>query len=142
MPLQEESAQALLERSLSAGLLEGTADPAALQECAHLVLIIGTPVEEHLIPTFHAIERTIEVCAPFLRDGQILMLRSTVFPGMSRWVEEDLRPRRINVDVAFCPERVAQGHSLREFRQLPQIVSAFNDSALRRARDLFAHFSS
>src|SRR5687768_11082820 len=57
MPFREESAQPLLEQSLANGLLEVTTNPAPLQECEYLVLIVGTPVDEHLSPAFHAIER-------------------------------------------------------------------------------------
>ncbi len=39
--------------------------------------------------------------------------------------------------MAFCPERVAQGHSLREFRDLPQIISAINPQVLDDVRALF-----
>jgi UDP-N-acetyl-D-mannosaminuronic acid dehydrogenase len=42
--------------------------------------------------------------------------------------------------VAFCPERVAQGHSLREFRDLPQIVSAFDPETLADVGELFRRF--
>src|SRR6185436_13811931 len=40
-----------------------------------------------------------------------------------------------------CPERVAQGKSLSEFRELPQIVSAFRPEALDAVRGLFGHFT-
>jgi UDP-N-acetyl-D-mannosaminuronic acid dehydrogenase len=47
----------------------------------------------------------------------------------------------LQVYVARCPERVAQGYSLREFRELPQILSAFNPEGLAAVRELFGHFT-
>jgi len=44
--------------------------------------------------------------------------------------------------VACCPERVAQGHSLRELQELPQVVSAFDGETLAAVRGLFSRFSS
>jgi len=42
--------------------------------------------------------------------------------------------------VSFCPERVAQGQSVREFRTLPQIISAFDEQTLTEVERLFRHF--
>ena len=46
-----------------------------------------------------------------------------------------------SIPVAFCPERVAQGQSLREFRELPQIVSAFEPDTLADVCELFGRFA-
>ncbi len=47
----------------------------------------GTPVDEHLNPDPHAVVSAIEAVADHLADGQLLILRSTVFPGVTRLVE-------------------------------------------------------
>src|SRR5262249_41959614 len=141
MPFSEEGAQELLRRGLDRGLLEVSTTPELLAECRFLILIIGTPVDEHLKPTFTAMLRAIESCSAHLRDGQILILRSTIFPGISAHVQKDLEARGLDIGVAFCPERVAEGRSLREFRELPQIVSAFQPDTLEAVRDLFGRFT-
>jgi UDP-N-acetyl-D-mannosaminuronic acid dehydrogenase len=104
-------------------------------------MVIGTPIDEHLNPTFAAIERAVGACASELRDGQVLILRSTIFPGISHHIQRWLNDRGLKIDVAFCPERIAQGYSLKEFRELPQIVSAFNAATLAEVRKLFDCFS-
>lgn len=141
MPFAEEGAQELLRRALDRGLLEVTETPDLMSECRFLVLIIGTPVDEHLNPSFTAMHRAIDSCADHLRDGQILVLRSTIFPGISEHVKRDLEARGLDISVAFCPERVAQGKSLREFRELPQIVSAFRPETLEAVKELFGRFT-
>jgi UDP-N-acetyl-D-mannosaminuronic acid dehydrogenase len=88
-------------------------------------------------PSFEAIPRALEKCLPYLRDEQIIILRSTVYPGTSAKVRDWLRDQGLKTSVAFCPERVAQGHSLREFAELPQIVSGFDERGLEAATDLF-----
>jgi UDP-N-acetyl-D-mannosaminuronic acid dehydrogenase len=140
MPFAEEGAPELLRKVLDGGLLEVTPTPELMRECRFLVLVIGTPVDQHLTPSFTGMDRAIEACASYLRDGQILILRSTIFPGISEHIQKNISARGLGVTVAFCPERVAQGHSLREIRQLPQIVSAFQPETLRAVRELFGHF--
>jgi UDP-N-acetyl-D-mannosaminuronic acid dehydrogenase len=141
MPFFEEGGQALLDKILQTGLLELDATPALVSSCQFLVMVIGTPIDEHLNPSFTAIHRAIDACAHELRDGQILILRSTVFPGISQHIRRYLRDKGLRIEVAFCPERIAQGRSLREFRELPQIVSAFDAVTLARVKELFACFS-
>ncbi|HEY1249728.1 MAG TPA: nucleotide sugar dehydrogenase [Thermoanaerobaculia bacterium] len=140
MPFAEEGAQELLTRIVGGDLLEVRETPELMNECRFLVLVIGTPVDVHLTPSFTGIHRALEACGSNLRDGQILILRSTIFPGISEHVQKDLAARGLDIGVAFCPERVAQGNSLREIRQLPQIVSAFRPETREAVRGLFGRF--
>ena len=78
----------------AAGTLTVEDRPDLLRECRFLVLIVGTPVDEHLNPNFTAIHRAVEGCNGALRDGQILILRSTIFPGISRHLQQQLRHAR------------------------------------------------
>jgi UDP-N-acetyl-D-mannosaminuronic acid dehydrogenase len=141
MPFSEEGAQEMLQRVLKRGTLEAEATPQHLEDCKFIVLIVGTPVDEHLNPQFTAIHKALDLCCEHLRDGQILILRSTVFPGISRLIQAYVKDKGLDIAVAFCPERVAQGYSLREFRELPQIVSAFDAQTLSAVRELFARFT-
>lgn len=141
MPFLEEEGPEVLKRVLEKGTLEVGDHPDRLPECKFLVLVIGTPVDKHLNPSFLGMEKALDDCLPFLRNGQILILRSTVFPGITEHVRNYLANKKMAISVAFCPERVAQGYSLREFRELPQIISAFDPTTLEEVRRLFAHFS-
>ena len=142
MPFAEEGADEILRRALESGALEAYATPERVAECRFIVLIVGTPVDEHLNPQFTAIHKAIDLCQNYLRDGQILILRSTVFPGISKMIQSYLQNKGLKINVSFCPERVAQGYSIREFKQLPQIISAFDDATLAQVRELFARFTT
>ena len=143
MPFKEEGADGMLERVLERGTLEACDHPRLLSECEFVVLVIGTPVDEHLNPSFKAMHGALEGCQEYLRDGQTLILRSTVFPRISQHVQSYVRhDLGKDIQVAFCPERVAQGYSLREFREIPQIISAFDPGTLEKVRGLFGRFCS
>ena len=90
MPFIEEGGQEMLTSVLDRGLLEVETSPKLLAECKFLVLIVGTPVDEHLNPSFTAMHKALELCRDQLRDGQILILRSTVFPGISWHIQNFL----------------------------------------------------
>lgn len=141
MPFFEEGAEEMLRRVLGTGQLAVEDRPDCMSHCRFLVMIIGTPVDEHLNPTFAAIDRALRSARQHLRDGQILILRSTVFPGTSQRIQRFLCDAGLRIQVACCPERVAQGYSLREFRELPQILSAFDGETLAAVRELFGRFA-
>jgi UDP-N-acetyl-D-mannosaminuronic acid dehydrogenase len=118
--------------------LEVANDPGLAGQARHVVVVIGTPVDEHLNPTFHGMRRFFLSLRPHLVDGQCVILRSTVYPGATEKVREILAATGLDVRVAFCPERVAEGHGLEEIGTLPQIVSGCDDRAVAIAEELFA----
>ncbi len=78
---------------------------------------------------------------PHFRDGQLLVLRSTVFPGVTRLVEQLVADNGLKMDVAFCPERIAEGKAMTELFDLPQIVSGTTPQARERAAQLFGELT-
>jgi UDP-N-acetyl-D-mannosaminuronic acid dehydrogenase len=141
LPFDEPGAGPLLERAAASGQLLASADPAIVGSAEHVVVVIGTPVDEFLNPNQTAIPRALGGCAPFLRDGQLLVLRSTVFPGVTALVEKMVSGLGVGVEVAFCPERIAEGKAMTELFSLPQIVSARTPQGLARAGKLFSRLT-
>jgi UDP-N-acetyl-D-mannosaminuronic acid dehydrogenase len=137
MPFDEPGAQPMLERAVAGQRLSASTDPAVVGTAEHVIVVIGTPVDEHLNPDQQAITRALGGCAAHLRDGQMLILRSTVYPGVTALVEKMITRLGYAIDVAFCPERIAEGQAMTELFELPQIISARKDAAFRRAAALF-----
>ena len=141
LPFMENGATEVLQRVLAAGRLEATVDPSVVSRGEHVVVVIGTPVDEHLNPDPHAVPRALSECKQHFRHGQLLVLRSTVYPGVTQRVEKLLATEGIDVDVAFCPERIAEGKAMEELFSLPQIVSARTPEVLARAGALFSNLT-
>jgi UDP-N-acetyl-D-mannosaminuronic acid dehydrogenase len=142
MPFLETGADDLLREVLASGRLEFGADGAIIQRTNQLIVVIGTPVDEFLGPSMTVFEKAVGQIAPHLRDGALVVLRSTVYPGTTEYVTQHLQEAGCRVDVAFCPERIAEGHALEELHSLPQIVGADDDVAADRATALFSHIVS
>ena len=137
IPFMEQGAQPILDRVKVENRLLATADPSLLSGAANVVVVIGTPVDHHLNPDPAAVTESLKTLVPFLRDGQMIALRSTVYPGVTRTVERVLEEAELDVDIAFCPERIAQGSAISELHELPQIVASRSQSGRDRAAALF-----
>lgn len=137
MPFLEWNADQELDRALAAGRLHATTDPASISSAEVVIVTIGTPVDEFLDPKVRMFDRALRSLHPHFLNGQLLVLRSTVFPGMTNRLIEWLAEEGPAVDVAFCPERIAQGYALKELYELPQIVSGSSPAATQRAKALF-----
>jgi UDP-N-acetyl-D-mannosaminuronic acid dehydrogenase len=141
MPFREEGAEAALATVLAAGRLRASTDAEVVSSAEHVVVVVGTPVDDHLTPDPNAVPATLEALVGQLRAGQHLVLRSTVFPGVTAVVERQLARTGLDLDVSFCPERIAEGHALVELHDLPQIVSGRTERAVARASELFRHLT-
>ena len=137
VPFLEPGAEPMLRDALAEGRIHATTDAAIVGEARNIVVVIGTPVDEHLNPDPNAIPKALGACSEFLRDGQLLVLRSTVYPGVTALVERMIANLGIDVPVAFCPERIAEHRAMTELFSLPQIVSARTTSGCERAAELF-----
>ena len=137
MPFLEAGADELLRELLPTGRLTLDTNGEILGRTDSVVIVIGTPVDEFLAPSMAVFEDVVDQMAPYLRPGALLVLRSTVYPGTSEFVGQSLSARGVRADVAFCPERIAEGHALEELTSLPQIVGADSEAAGARAEALF-----
>jgi UDP-N-acetyl-D-mannosaminuronic acid dehydrogenase len=141
LPFAENGAATVLRQVVEHGMLQASDDPRVVQDAEHVFVVIGTPVDEHLNPDPHAIPRALAACGDYLRDGQLLILRSTVYPGVTALVERTLAQRGLSIDVAFCPERIAEGQAMTELYSLPQIVAGRTEEVRDRAAKLFGHLT-
>jgi UDP-N-acetyl-D-mannosaminuronic acid dehydrogenase len=127
LPFHEPAAELPLRRVTGAGRLVASADPAVVAAAEHVIVVVsGDPVA------------ALACCSGQFRDGQILILRSTVAPGTTAAAEKIVARLGIDMDVAFCPERIAEGMAMAELHELPQIIASRSASGLERASELFS----
>lgn len=137
MPFHELGADELLPTCLTSGRFHLTTELPPLREQDVVIVTIGTPVDEYLDPNVRTFDRVLGGVLSHMRDGQLLLIRSTVFPGVTERLGRQVAERGLKVHVTYCPERIAQGHALVELTKLPQLVSGYTQDAAERAGKLF-----
>jgi UDP-N-acetyl-D-mannosaminuronic acid dehydrogenase len=139
MPFKEPGTDELLERvDLD---VSARATDAAQSEA--IVLTLGTPMLAHVEIDLGDIRSVLDDLLPLLREGQLLVLRSTVAPGTTDFVAGYLEKQRgltagEDVFVAHVPERIAADRFLEEISTLPCIVGGVGEASAERAARLFA----
>ena len=142
MPFDEPGAPEVLTEVLRTKLFSASSDKKLVSTAEHVVVVIGTPVDEHLNPDPEVVPNAVAQLLDVLKDGQHLVLRSTVYPGVTKLVEKVIAGSGKKIDVSFCPERIAEGKAVEELIALPQIISARTTHAVDRAKSLFSNLTS
>jgi len=142
LPFKEDNCETAMRSALAAGTLHLSLDEAVVSDADAVIIVIGTPVDEHLNPKFDHIWALVDSLAPFLTDSQLVVLRSTLFPGTTEQIRRRLLERGSNAEVAYCPERIAEGKAMEELHALPQLIAGCSPDAVRRCKELFGHLTA
>jgi UDP-N-acetyl-D-mannosaminuronic acid dehydrogenase len=139
MPFKEPGTAELLARA-DIALSHRAADGA---EARAIVLTLGTPSFSHIEIDMGDIRAVLDDLLPLLREGQLVVLRSTVAPGTTEFVAGYLEKHRgfavgEDVFVAHVPERIAADRFMAEIGTLPCIVGGVGEASGERAAALFA----
>lgn len=137
MPFIEAGAEDILKNVLGKSLFISY-NKETISESYFVVVVIGTPVDEHLNPKFTIFKRFFDEIIELIGDDQHIILRSTVFPGTKEKIKKYLESKGKHTKVSFCPERIAQGKAMEELRNLPQIIASFDEISLKEAEELFS----
>ena len=105
MPFMEEGAPELLKKHVSKNFIPTTNFENAAKSQV-IILTLGTPVDENMNPSLIQIDKTLSAIKPYLKKGQLLILRSTVSPGTTDYVSSYLKDLGFiagkNFFLAFC----------------------------------------
>ena len=141
MPFIEEGAESVLVSTIGK-TFHPTTDFSKISEVDYIILTLGTFVDEFLNPDFSQIEAALAKLLPHLKNGQTLILRSTVSPGSTEYVRNFIEKNSKlkigkNFYLTFCPERIAEGKAMKELEELPEIIGYLDKESLKKTSALF-----
>lgn len=114
---------------------EATTDFGRVRECDALILCVPTPLNKYREPDMSFVISTTDALKPYLREGQIVSLESTTYPGTT---EEELLPRvqegglivGENIFLVYSPEREDPGNPNFETRTIPKVIGGHTPACL------------
>src|ERR1700677_783955 len=123
--------------------IEATTEYAPLADCEAVLICVPTPLTANREPDLGPLERASEALALVVREGQLVVLESTTYPGTTR---EQLAPLleqgsglRVGetLNLAFSPERVDPGRTDYTLRNTAKIVGGITERCTERAAELY-----
>jgi len=123
-----------------------TTDRSRLAECDAVVICIPTPLANHREPDLSYIIEAAGSVARELREGQLVVLESTTYPGTTRErvlpiLEESGLSVGTDFHLAYSPERIDPGRSTPSIRETPKVVGGLTEACLERAVALYREIS-
>jgi len=123
--------------------LAATADFSRLSEADQVIITVPTPLNEHREPDLSFVENTGKMIARHFKEGQLIVLESTTYPGTTRDVLLPLLAeggRLVGRDfyLAYSPERVDPNNKNYSARQIPKVVGGVTESCLEKVEQLYS----
>jgi UDP-N-acetyl-D-glucosamine dehydrogenase len=125
------------------GMLRATTDAAELAPCEAIVICVPTPLTGSREPELAYLNQAATEVAAVLREGQLVVLESTSYPGTTR---ERLAPALERgsglkagpgFHLAFSPERIDPGRSDYTVATTPKLLGGLTEACAERARELY-----
>lgn len=131
---------------VKSGRLTATSRIEDLGTCDAICICVPTPIDRNKVPDISYVATTAENIARSLRDGQLIVLESTTYPGTT---EEVILPRleatgrKVGTDfyLAFSPERIDPGRTDFTTRNTPKVVGGVTPECTELAAALYATFN-
>jgi UDP-N-acetyl-D-glucosamine dehydrogenase len=132
-----------LENLVQAGRFTATASFSQLGACDVIVICVPTPLSAHREPDLGFVVSTAETIAAHLRQGQLVVLESTTFPGTTREIVKPILEAtglRSGIDffLGFSPEREDPGNRDFSTVSIPKIVAGDGPGAMSAIETFYA----
>jgi nucleotide sugar dehydrogenase len=114
-----------------------------IKEATTVVICVPTPTDERHLPDLSIVMSVAENVARYLRRGVLVILESTVSPGVCEEILLPILERGsgltggIDFLLAHCPERINPGDKVWTVRNIPRVVGGLNAASLERAQAFY-----
>jgi UDP-N-acetyl-D-glucosamine dehydrogenase len=133
-----------LARYVAAGLLAASTEADVVAEADAILICVPTPLTKNREPDLSIVMAATRAIAPHLREGHLVVLESTTYPGTTR---DELLPvlaaaSGLEVGVGFflamSPERIDPGRTDFTVKTTPKVVGGITDACTKRAALLYS----
>ena len=135
MPFLEDGCEKLLPIELKKKRILATSDLLEVKNCKYIIICLGTPVNSNFNPNLKNFLNFFYTLKKYLTSKHIIIIRSSIYPGICNKVYNIIKKKCKN--LSYCPERIAQGQSLKELPKLAQIISGKNKKSKIESAKIF-----
>ena len=136
----EPDLDTFVQSAVKSGNLIADIKPA---EADIFIIAVPTPFKEHHVPNVDYIVAATKSIAPYVKEGNIVILESTSPVGTTDLMEETLRNEGVDtskIHFAHCPERVLPGKIMHELVHNDRIVGGTTKEATKETAKFYKTF--
>lgn len=124
------------------GPSEATTDFSRTTEADALIICVPTPLTKNRDPDISFIKSTMDTLAPYMREGQVLSLESTTYPGTTDeillpYIEEKGFQAGENYFLVYSPEREDPGNSNFTTQTIPKVCGGLTRDCLEVGQTMY-----
>jgi len=135
MPFIEKGCVKLLKKMISKRKIFATPDLSEVKGCKYIIVCLGTPVNKRFEPNLKNFINFFYNLKKYLSSNHIVIIRSSIYPGVCNKIFNIIKGRCKN--LSYCPERIAQGKSLKELPKISQIIAGKNTKSKLESGKIF-----
>jgi UDP-N-acetyl-D-glucosamine dehydrogenase len=123
--------------------ITATTDFAAVRDADAILIAVPTPLSRQREPDLSYVESAARSVAPHLREGHVVVLESTTYPGTTREVVQPILEKESGLNagngfhLAFSPERVDPGNEKWSTKTTPKIVGGVDKASTDAAAEIY-----
>ncbi len=126
----------------NSGLFRATTDFLRLNEVDLVSICVPTPLDKYRQPDLSFVENSARAVAENLKQGAIVVLESTVYPGTTREVllpilETGGNKLDMEFYLAFSPEREDPGNEKFTTKNIPKVVGGLTKQSRRKVVEIY-----
>lgn len=128
--------------------LEITSDPATIKQADFIVIAVPTPVTKSKQPDLMPVKRASEIVGKNLKKGAIVVLESTVYPGVTEDIVGPILEKESGFElgkdfkIGYSPERVNPGDNNHTIDKITKIVSGMDEESTKQLGELYGKITT
>ncbi len=127
----------MISESVKSGLLSGSISYKDVGTSDVILVTVGTSLSDENDADLTALHDVFKNLSNYVNEGQVIMIKSTVPPGVTRLLVNKHLGSKDNIFVGFSPERLAEGDAIKELKELPIIVGGINDASTEKCSNFW-----
>lgn len=123
--------------------LEATNNASVLKDADIILICVPTPVDEQFYPNLDPVRGAVKLCIENTRKGQLVVVESTINPGVCEEVVEPMFAKAGLVEgkdyyLAHCPERIDPGNAKWNVTNIPRVVGSISEKGVSIAKEFYS----
>lgn len=129
--------QEMISDSVNSKLLSGSSSYEGIEESDVILVTVGTSLSDDYDADLSALHHVFKELSFRVVSNQLIIIKSTVPPGVTRFLASNYFASRSDIFIGFSPERLAEGNAIQELNELPIIVGGINDISTEKCSNFW-----